>query len=246
MRQVRTFLEISMFAGMLITLMLSGCAKRPGGVQAPKSTVEQEGQIRLSWEPPTTKADGTPLTGVAGYKLYYGLTSRMYDFIKTVHNQTTYAVSGLEPGRTYYFAVTAYDASGNESHFSDEMSVTIPPMVSQIPMLTQDPLTRGRESQFRVTGAHVGEIVSFLFSIAGEGDGPCSPQLGGLCVNLFTPSVFGEATADASGTATLMRTIPADAPVGRAISIQAVIRRGPGGANSVKTNAITVMVRESR
>jgi Fibronectin type III domain len=198
----------------------------------------------LSWERPTTKADGTPLTDLVGYKLYYGLTSRTYDFLKTVGNQTTYAVSGLEPGRTYYFAVTAYDASGHESHFSDEVSMTVPPMVGQIPMLTQDPLTRGRESRFRVTGANAGEVVSFLFSEAGEGDGPCSPQLGGLCVDLVTPWVFGEAEADAAGMATLTRTIPADAPVGHEIAVQAVIRRGPGGANSVKTNAITAKVRE--
>jgi hypothetical protein len=246
MQQVHTLLGISILAGMLIALMPAGCAQSPGGGQAPGSTGEQAGQIRLSWERPTTKADGTPLTDLAGYKLYYGLTSRAYDFIMTVGNQTTYALSGLEPGRTYYFAVTAYDASGNESHFSDEVSVTVPPTVSQIPILTQEPLTRGRESQFRVTSAHPYEVVSFLFSTAGEGDGPCSPQLGGLCVNLLNPSVFGEGKADVSGTATLTRTIPADAPVGRAISIQAVIQRGPGGANSVKTNAITAKVRESR
>jgi hypothetical protein len=244
MLQVRSFLGISMLAGMLIALVLSGCAKRLSGVQAPGSTVGPEGQIRLSWERPTTKADGTPLTDLAGYKLYYGLTSRGYDFIKTVSNQTTCAVSGLEPGHTYYFAVTAYDASGSESHFSEEVSVTAPPTVSPIPMLTQDPLTHGRESQFRVTGVNSDEAVSFLFSIAGEGHGPCSPQLGGLCVDLLNPSVFGEATADAGSTATLMRTIPADAPVGRTISIQAVVQRGPGGAHSVKTNAITAKVRE--
>jgi Fibronectin type III domain len=245
MQQVRTILGILMLVGMWIALMLSGCVKKPGGVQATGPTVEQVGQIHLSWELPTTKADGTPSTDIAGYKVYYGLTSRAYDFIKTVSNQTTYAVSGLEPGRTYYFAVTAYDASGNESDLSAEVSVTVPPMLSQIPMLTQDPLTQGRPSQFRVTGAHPGEVVSFLSSTVGEGDGPCSPQLGGVCVDLLTPSVFGEATADALGTATLTRTIPADAPIGRAIAIQAVIRRGPGGATSVKTNAVTAKVRAS-
>jgi hypothetical protein len=243
MQQARKFLGLAMVAGILIALMLSGCVKRTGGVQTVGSTVEQVGQIRLSWERPTTKADGTPVTDLAGYKLYYGLTSRTYDFIKTVGNQTTYAISGLEPGRTYYFTVTAYDASGHESSFSDEVSVTVPPMVGQIPMLTLDPLTRGRESRFRVTGANSSEVVSFLFSIAGEGDGPCSPQLGGLCVDLVTPWVFGEAEADAAGMATLTRTIPADTPVGHEIAVQAVIRRGPGGANSVKTNAITAKVR---
>src|SRR5262245_23873194 len=160
MPQVCSFLGISMLAGMLIALMLSGCTKRLSGIQTPGSTVESAGQIQLSWERPTSKADGTPLTDVAGYKLYYGLTSRTYDFIKTVGNQTKYAISGLEQGRTYYVTVTAYDASGNESSFSNEVSVTVPPMVSEIPMLTQDPLTRGREAQFRVMGVNSDEVVS--------------------------------------------------------------------------------------
>jgi Fibronectin type III domain len=162
MHQVRAFFGISMVAGMVISLLLAGCAKRPGSVHAPESPVEPKGQIRLSWERPMTKADGTPLTDLVGYTLYYGLTSQTYDFLKTVGPQTTYAISGLEPGRTYYFAVTARDASGHESHVSNEVCVAVPPMVSPIPMLTQDPLTRGRASQFRVMGAHAGEVVSFL------------------------------------------------------------------------------------
>ena len=29
-------------------------------------------EVTLSWDPPTTNADGTPLTDLAGYKVYYG------------------------------------------------------------------------------------------------------------------------------------------------------------------------------
>jgi hypothetical protein len=246
MPQVRAFLGISMLAGMMISLLVVGCATRPGRVHAPESPLDPAGQVRLSWERPTTKADGTPLADLVGYTLYYGLTSQSYDYLKTVGPQTTYAVSGLEPGRTYYFAVTARDASGHESHVSEEVRVTAPSLISPLPMLMQDPLTRGRASQFRVWGAQAGEVVSFLYSLAGEGEGPCSPQLGGLCVDLLDPSVFGEVMADTSGTAVLTRTIPVDAPTGRAISIQAVIPRGPGGAHAVKTNAMTAIVRESR
>jgi Fibronectin type III domain len=189
MLQMHSCLGISMLAGPLIALLLSGCVKRLGGAHAPGATVEPAGQIRLSWERPTTKADGTPLTDIAGYKIYYGLASQTYDFTKTVGNQTTYAISGLEPGRTYYFTVTAYDASGNESGFSNEVSVTVPPTVSEIPVLAHEPLTRGRETQFRVMGVNPDELVSFLFSIAGEGDGPCSPSSAG-CVPqiLLAPS----------------------------------------------------------
>jgi hypothetical protein len=226
-----------------MALMLYGCAKTLSGVQVPGATTARPGQIRLSWERPTAKADGTPLAEIAGYKMYYGPTSQAYDFIKTIGNHTTYTLAGLEAGRMCYLTVTAYDASGNESSFSNEVRVVVPAVVSDMPVLMQDPLRRGRDTQFRVVGGRPDEVVSFLYSVAGEGDGPCSPQLGGLCIDLLNPSVFGEATADASGTARLSRTIPADSPVEHTISFQAVIRRGPAGADTVKTNAITAKVR---
>jgi len=61
---------------------------------------------------------------VAGYKLYYGTSSRNYSNNINVGMVTSYTVSGLAPG-TYYFTVTAYDASGNESGFSNEAIKTI-------------------------------------------------------------------------------------------------------------------------
>ena len=35
-------------------------------------------------------------------------------------------ITGLQAGKTYYFAVTARDTSGNQSGFSQQVSVTIP------------------------------------------------------------------------------------------------------------------------
>lgn len=78
----------------------------------------------LTWDSPTTNADGTPLTDLVGYKIYYGTTSGNYTEVIAVGNVTTYKVEGLQPG-TYYFALTAYDTSGNESGYSNEVSKTI-------------------------------------------------------------------------------------------------------------------------
>jgi hypothetical protein len=38
---------------------------------------------------------------------------------------TSYQVTGLMPGNTYYFAVSAYDANGNESQPSAVLSTSI-------------------------------------------------------------------------------------------------------------------------
>ncbi len=78
----------------------------------------------LSWEPPTTNINGTPLTDLAGYKAYWGKASRNYTYSKDVGNVTTYKITGLEEGK-WYFAVTAYDKTGNESEYSNEASKTI-------------------------------------------------------------------------------------------------------------------------
>ena len=73
---------------------------------------------RLTWDAPTD------ITGVAGFKVYYGTSSKTYPNVDDAGNVTSYTINGLAPG-TYYFATTAYDTSGNESGYSNEVSITI-------------------------------------------------------------------------------------------------------------------------
>ena len=75
----------------------------------------------ISWEAPLQNEDQTPLTDLAGFKMYLGQQSQVYTEIMNVGNQTTSTIYALDRGTVYYFAVTAYDYSGNESGFSDEI-----------------------------------------------------------------------------------------------------------------------------
>jgi Fibronectin type III domain len=175
-------MQTALLVGLLMSLILNGCATPSRETQVSADSVEQ---IRLSWEAPTTRTDGTPLTDIAGFTLYYGLASGEYAFLKALGSQTTAAVSGLEPGETYYFAVTAFDHAGNESRFSNEATVTAPLSVGRTPMLTQDPLRRGQTSHFRVRGAEPNEVVSFLFGTTGEGEGPVPHNSAG-CASIFS------------------------------------------------------------
>ena len=86
--------------------------------------------VTLSWIPPTTRADGTPLTDLAAYKIYFGTSSGNYTQNIDVGNVTSYTVTNLSTGTAYYFATTAYDASNNESSFSNEVSKTIAAVVT--------------------------------------------------------------------------------------------------------------------
>ncbi len=76
------------------------------------------GSVTLEWDA-NTEAD------LAGYRIYYGTSSRQYSAQIDVGLKTQFEVSGLDDGQKYYFAVTAYDQSGNESGYSDEVSTTI-------------------------------------------------------------------------------------------------------------------------
>ncbi len=83
----------------------------------------------LSWTPSATNIDGTPLTDLAGYKVYYGTTSGGYSSSVDVGNVTSTKVGNLAKNVTYYFAVTAYDTAGNESIYSNEVYKLIPDLI---------------------------------------------------------------------------------------------------------------------
>lgn len=84
-----------------------------------------DGSATLEWDPPTMNEDGSPLTDLAGYKVYYGPGPRQYSEVVDVGDTTEYTVDFLPSGRIY-FAVAAYDFSGNESFFSNEVSKSFP------------------------------------------------------------------------------------------------------------------------
>lgn len=83
------------------------------------SGVLYSGSVAVSW-------DANPESDLSGYKIYYGKQSNDYSHEIVVGNVTSYRVAGLESAQRYYFAVTAFDFSGNESGFSEEVSIEIP------------------------------------------------------------------------------------------------------------------------
>jgi hypothetical protein len=84
------------------------------------------GSATVSWTPPTQRTDGSALTNLAGYKVFYGKNSSSFTHIVDVKNagQTSHFVENLDSG-TWYFAVSAYDSEGLESAKSATASKTI-------------------------------------------------------------------------------------------------------------------------
>lgn len=84
------------------------------------------GAVELSWAAPTENVDGSALTDLAGYKIYWGTQPDEFTNSVTIDNPgvVTYVLENLVPA-TYYFVATAFNADGAESDPSDMTSLTI-------------------------------------------------------------------------------------------------------------------------
>lgn len=108
----------------------------------------------LTWNSPTQNEDGSPLEDLGGYILYFGTSSGTYTQSIDVNNVTTYQLTGLSDGTTYYFAITAYDTSGNESTYSNELAMTTPaPADTTAPVISNIQSSAISESSVTVSWA---------------------------------------------------------------------------------------------
>jgi hypothetical protein len=86
------------------------------------------GSATLAWSPPVNDTDGSPLSDLAGFYIYYGTDSSQLNNL--INDETggvnagSFTITGLTPG-TYYFQVSAYTALGVQSAPSNQVSVTI-------------------------------------------------------------------------------------------------------------------------
>lgn len=102
------------------------------------------GTANVSWTPPTTNSDGSPLTDLTGYRIVYGTTQGNPNArIDVAGAATTSAtVPNLTNGSTYYFYVRSVNAAGTESVNSNVASRTIvggtPPTASASATVTVD------------------------------------------------------------------------------------------------------------
>ena len=92
-------------------------------------------------DPVLLRWDANPSPGLAGYRLYWGKSSRTYDGMITVPLTDLEDPANPEYGvrlvnGTWYFAVTAYNLAGLESDYSNEPSGTVDKPDSQYPGIT--------------------------------------------------------------------------------------------------------------
>ena len=110
---------IKLFFAVVISILLflAGCGGGGGGGSSSGDSGGGAGTISLAWDANTDPA-------VAGYRVYYGTTSKNYLSAVDVGNVTNCTLKNLATGQKYFMAVTAYATSHEESDFSDEVSGT--------------------------------------------------------------------------------------------------------------------------
>jgi hypothetical protein len=84
------------------------------------------GNAALSWVPPTSNVDGTPITNLAGYRIAYGqYASNLTQSLEIPSPGITSAVIENLAAGTWYFAVKAYTTANVESDLSNLAQKTV-------------------------------------------------------------------------------------------------------------------------
>jgi Putative Ig domain len=125
---VLTGTPIAANAGTYANIIISvSDGKQSASLAAFNVTVTQSsnGTATLDWTPPTENTDGTALTNLAGYHIYYGTSADNLTEVVKVTNPglTAYTLSNLAPG-TWFFSVTSYSSTGAESTRTGIVSAT--------------------------------------------------------------------------------------------------------------------------
>jgi hypothetical protein len=109
-----------------LLLAITGCdgSSNAGSSDSTDSGLSHSGSTSqtaiVSWTPPVQRTDGSALTDLAGYRVYYGKGLNSLTQIIDIRNagQTSQFIDNLDTG-TWYFAVTAYTNDGLESEMSN-------------------------------------------------------------------------------------------------------------------------------
>ena len=213
------FSRIAFFALLLATMLAA--TLHTGAVTA------QAAQAGLSWNAPSTNSNGTPITDLAGYKLYVGNASRSYQQKLDMGKITNYSVANLTDGSTYYFAVTAYNSAGVESPYSTEVSKAFPAVVTThvitassatggtVTALSNTRVNAATSGTTTITSVTVNHAASQAFSIApAAGYSISDVKVDGVSVGRVASYSFSNLTANhtiaatfAAATATVSRPV---------------------------------------
>lgn len=83
------------------------------------------GSVTLSWTAPTQNEDGSVLTDLDGYRLYWGQTAGRYTNSVTIDNESITIYILDAPVGTYEIVATSFNTSGVESRYSNPATIVV-------------------------------------------------------------------------------------------------------------------------
>jgi hypothetical protein len=104
--------------------MLAACGGGEDGSSSASSSPVANSSAAQSTASVTLRWNANTEPDLAGYRIYGAKSSGAYGapVATAPANATSFVATGLEPGVTYFFVITAFDSSGNESTRSAEVS----------------------------------------------------------------------------------------------------------------------------
>jgi hypothetical protein len=107
--------------------LVATAATSSGSATSSRLPTASKGNATVSWSAPSENTNGSALTDLGGFTIYYGTapTELTNTVALTNPGLLTYVLTELPAGTTYYFAVTAVTTAGVESAPSQTVSSTI-------------------------------------------------------------------------------------------------------------------------
>jgi hypothetical protein len=107
--------------------VVSGASNPPAPAPIPAPTPAPTYSASVSWTVPLRNTDGSALTDVSGYRVYYGTSpsNLSQSVLVSGDGVTSVTITGLAAG-TYYFAVATQASTGQASIPSALVSKTVP------------------------------------------------------------------------------------------------------------------------
>ena len=118
-----------LFEGALIALAIFILAMTAAYAQTANTAT-------ISFNAPTARVDGSPITGALTYKVYQGTAGQAKAVVGTISTTTSTITTGLLGGTTYCWQVSALEGGANESALSAEACKTFPPSPPQAVVIT--------------------------------------------------------------------------------------------------------------
>jgi hypothetical protein len=145
--------------------------------------------VKLSW-------NANSETDIAGYRIYKGLQSGTYTSNVFSSNPTTTAtMTGLEEGKTYYFAATAINSASQESDYSNEVVYQVPVSVPVTFTITASSSGNGTISPSGTSTLDEGSSLTYAIT-AGTGYKVSDVVVDGASLGSRTSYTFSSVTAN--------------------------------------------------